>query len=69
MLKEVRLMGTICYAGDHRPVIDLLRAGRLSVDRFITGRIDLEDLVEGGFQALLDGTGDHIPATKGAAWM
>ncbi|MCQ8828720.1 2,3-butanediol dehydrogenase [Streptomyces malaysiensis] len=60
VLKEVRLVGTICYAGDHRPVIDLLRAGRLSVDRFITGRIDLEDLVEGGFQALLDGTGDHI---------
>ncbi|MBL1112943.1 2,3-butanediol dehydrogenase [Streptomyces sp. 110] len=60
VLKEVRLVGTICYAGDHQPVIDLLNAGKLSVDRFITGRIDLEDLVEGGFQALLDGSGDHI---------
>ncbi|MBI0293172.1 2,3-butanediol dehydrogenase [Streptomyces sp. PRKS01-29] len=60
VLKEVRLVGTICYAGDHQPVIDLLNAGKLSVDRFITRRIDLDDLVEGGFEALLDGTGDHI---------
>ncbi|MER8158384.1 2,3-butanediol dehydrogenase [Streptomyces sp. NPDC094472] len=60
VLKEVRLVGTICYAGDHQPVIDLLNAGKLSVDRFITRRIDLDDLVEGGFQALLDGTGDDI---------
>ncbi|MEE4596780.1 2,3-butanediol dehydrogenase [Streptomyces sp. DSM 41524] len=60
VLKEVRLVGTICYAGDHQPVIDLLNAGKLSVNRFITRRIDLEDLVEGGFKALLDGTGDHI---------
>ncbi|OPF81778.1 2,3-butanediol dehydrogenase [Streptomyces antioxidans] len=60
VLKEVRLVGTICYAGDHQPVIDLLNAGKLSVDPFITRRIDLEDLVENGFQALLDGTGEHI---------
>ncbi len=60
VLKEVRLVGTICYAGDHQPVIDLLNAGKLSVDRFITRRIDLDDLVKGGLQTLLDGTGDHI---------
>jgi (R,R)-butanediol dehydrogenase / meso-butanediol dehydrogenase / diacetyl reductase len=60
VLKEVRLVGTICYAGDHQPVIDLLRAGKLPVEQFITKRIDLEDLVAEGFQALLDGTGDQV---------
>ncbi|MCQ4080878.1 2,3-butanediol dehydrogenase [Streptomyces sp. RB6PN25] len=60
VLKEVRLVGTICYAGDHQPVIDLLRKGKLSVEQFITKRIDLDDLIAEGFQALVDGTGDQV---------
>ncbi|NLU71423.1 2,3-butanediol dehydrogenase [Streptomyces sp. HNM0575] len=60
VLKEVQLVGTVCYAGDHQPVIDLLREGKLPVEQFITKRIDLEDLVAEGFQTLLNGTGDQV---------
>jgi len=60
VLKEISLMGTICYAGDHAPVIELLREGRLDVSRIVSSRIDLADLVTDGFDALLDDAGGQV---------
>ncbi|MFD0995164.1 (R,R)-butanediol dehydrogenase/meso-butanediol dehydrogenase/diacetyl reductase [Pseudoclavibacter chungangensis] len=60
VLKEVRLVGTICYAGDHASVIELLRAGRLDVGHLVTARIGLDDLVDGGLRALLDDHGAQV---------
>lgn len=60
VLKEVSLVGTICYANDHQPAIDLLRGGGLSLEQFITKRIDLGDLVREGFDTLVTSTEDHV---------
>lgn len=59
VLKEVRLVGTICYSGDFPAVIELLQSGRLSVEHLITKRISLDDLVPEGIHSLLHDTGEQ----------
>lgn len=53
VLREIRLVGTICYNGDFPRVIDLLRDGRIDPTPMITKRIQLGDIVKGGFEELL----------------
>lgn len=53
VLKEIDLRGTIAYAGDHPATIELVRSGKVDLAPFITARIDLGDLVEQGFEALV----------------
>jgi len=60
VLKEISIIGTICYADDHQPVIDLLRCGSLSVEPLITKRIDLANLVREGFETLATSTEKHV---------
>lgn len=60
ILKEVRLLGTICYANDHRTVIELLSENRFPVEEFITGRIPLEELVEAGIRPLAEDAERHV---------
>lgn len=55
VLKEVRIIGTICYENDHRAAIGLAQRGLVSLQQFVTKRIRLDDLVEQGFTALADG--------------
>jgi (R,R)-butanediol dehydrogenase / meso-butanediol dehydrogenase / diacetyl reductase len=54
VLKEIDLRGTIAYRGDHRAAIRLVQQGKVDLKPFITGRIALEDLVDKGFDTLIN---------------
>jgi (R,R)-butanediol dehydrogenase / meso-butanediol dehydrogenase / diacetyl reductase len=54
VLKEIDLRGTIAYVRDHPAVIKMVQAGKVDLQPFITGRIALEDLVEQGFDTLIN---------------
>jgi (R,R)-butanediol dehydrogenase/meso-butanediol dehydrogenase/diacetyl reductase len=54
VLKEIDLRGTIAYANDHPATIKLVQDGKVRLEPFITARIDLDDLIRDGFDALVD---------------
>jgi (R,R)-butanediol dehydrogenase/meso-butanediol dehydrogenase/diacetyl reductase len=54
VLKETDLRGTIAYCGDHAAAIRLVQEGKVNLKPFITGRIPLEDLVDKGFDTLIN---------------
>ncbi|MBW4042611.1 MAG: 2,3-butanediol dehydrogenase [Acidobacteria bacterium] len=54
VLKEIDLRGTIAYANDHPATIKLVQDGKVRLEPFITGRIDLGDLIRDGFDALIE---------------
>jgi (R,R)-butanediol dehydrogenase/meso-butanediol dehydrogenase/diacetyl reductase len=54
VLKEIDLRGTIAYKGDHAAAIQLVQDGRVDLKPFITGRIPLEDLIDKGFDTLIN---------------
>lgn len=54
VLKEIDLRGTIAYKGDHAAAIKLVQDGRVDLKPFITGRIALDDLVDQGFDTLIN---------------
>lgn len=54
VLKEIDLRGTIAYVRDHPAVITMVQEGKVDLKPFITGRIALEDLVEQGFDTLIN---------------
>lgn len=56
VLKEIDLRGTIAYANNHPAVIKLVQDGKIDLKPFITGRIALEELVEKGFDTLINHT-------------
>ncbi|KAK2460810.1 hypothetical protein APHAL10511_007280 [Amanita phalloides] len=54
VLKEISLIGTICYQNDHPDVIAAVASGKINgLEDFISRRIALDDVVEKGFEALL----------------
>lgn len=52
--KEIDLRGTIAYVRDHPAVIKMGHEGKVDLKPFITGRIAMEDLVEQGFDTLIN---------------
>ena len=54
VLKEIDRRGTIAYVRDHPAVIKMVQEGKVDLKPFITGRIALEDLVEQGFDTLIN---------------
>ena len=54
VLKEIDLRGTIAYVRDHAAVIKMVQEGKVDLKPFITGRIALDDLVEQGFDTLIN---------------
>jgi (R,R)-butanediol dehydrogenase/meso-butanediol dehydrogenase/diacetyl reductase len=54
VLKEIDLRGTIAYVRDHAAAIRLVQDGKVDLKPFITGRIALEDLVDKGFDTLIN---------------
>lgn len=58
--KELRLLGSFAYANDHAPVVELLRAGKLNVEDFITGRIPAEDVYEKGIRQLIENKEENV---------
>ena len=60
LMKELTLKGSFAYANDHAPVIELLKAGKLDVADFITGRIAVEDVYEQGFRQLIENKEENV---------
>jgi len=60
VLLERELIGNLAYVDDFPRVISLLADGRLRGEDFITSRIGLGDIVEQGFQVLLDQPEEHV---------
>ncbi|GAA1201961.1 2,3-butanediol dehydrogenase [Brevibacterium paucivorans] len=60
VLKEIDLRGTIGYSNDHPATIKLVQEGKLDLSKFITGRLALEELVEKGFDELINNNEKHV---------
>jgi (R,R)-butanediol dehydrogenase/meso-butanediol dehydrogenase/diacetyl reductase len=60
VLKEITLVGTICYDNDHPAAIEMLRSASVRVEQFITKRVGLDDLEAGALQPLLDPESSHV---------
>jgi len=66
VLGERTITGTLAYLGGPRAgeeygmVIDMLADGTLDPDPFITDRIPLGDIVDRGFESLLDDSSDQV---------
>jgi (R,R)-butanediol dehydrogenase/meso-butanediol dehydrogenase/diacetyl reductase len=60
VLSEVTVVGSLAYCGDHADTIALLRDGKVDAEQFITGRIGLADLVDGGFRELIDNKEENV---------
>jgi len=66
VLGERTITGTLAYLGGPRSgeeygmVIDMLASGALDVDPLITARIDLDEIVDRGFESLLDPDSDQV---------
>ncbi len=60
VMKEVNVLGTLAYCGDHPDTIALLTDGKVDAGQFITARIGLEDIVEGGFRQLIENKEEHV---------
>lgn len=54
VMKEIDLRGTIAYVRDHAETIKLVQDGKVNVEPFITGRIALDDLIDEGFDTLIN---------------
>lgn len=57
---EKKIIGTLCYNGEFAPVIDLLGDGRLQAEPMITGKIKIDDIVEKGFEELINRKAENI---------
>ncbi|WP_019175546.1 2,3-butanediol dehydrogenase [Brevibacterium ravenspurgense] len=60
VLKEIDLRGTIGYASDHPATIKLVQEGGLDLSKFITARIKLDELVDKGFEQLINNNEQHV---------
>ena len=61
VLAELKVLGTICYTPeDFADTIRMLQDGSISTEGIITERIALSDVVEGGFNELVDHKDRHV---------
>lgn len=54
VLKEIDLRGTIAYVNSHPETIKLVKEGKVDLRPFITGTIALENLIDEGFDTLIN---------------
>lgn len=60
VMKEIDLRGTIAYQNDHPATIKLVREGKINLAPFITSRIGLDQLVDGGIKQLVENNEHHV---------
>ena len=53
-LTEKEVMGSLAYNGEFGPAIDLVADGRINVEQLVTGKIGIDDIVEKGFEELVN---------------
>ena len=60
-LKDITVEATWCYPTQIWPrIARMIAADTFPVEKVITARIDAKDVVEKGFEALLDPAGEHL---------
>ncbi|MEM7443257.1 MAG: 2,3-butanediol dehydrogenase [Pseudomonadota bacterium] len=60
-LKDITVEATWCYPTQIWPrIARMIETGSFPVEKVITARIGADDVVEKGFEALLDPAGDHL---------
>ncbi len=60
VFKEVNLLGSLAYANDHPATIEMIASGKVDPYQFITGRIDLDDIVTLGFDELINRKEENV---------
>jgi (R,R)-butanediol dehydrogenase/meso-butanediol dehydrogenase/diacetyl reductase len=60
VFREVNLLGSLAYAGDHPATIEMIASGKVDPFQFITGRIDLADIVSDGFEQLISHKEENV---------
>jgi len=60
VFREVNLLGSLAYAGDHPATIEMIAKGLVDPHQFITGRIDLDDIVADGFEQLISHKEENV---------
>jgi (R,R)-butanediol dehydrogenase/meso-butanediol dehydrogenase/diacetyl reductase len=60
VFREVNLLGSLAYAGDHPATIEMIASGKVDPFQFITGRIDLDDIVADGFEQLISHKEENV---------
>jgi (R,R)-butanediol dehydrogenase/meso-butanediol dehydrogenase/diacetyl reductase len=71
-LREVKLMGGICYTNeDFEDVLQTLATGKMAAEDMITSIVRLEEAVQGGFLELINNKANHVklliqPSTSAA---
>jgi len=59
--RDLTLVGTWCYpVTDFPRVVRLIASGRYPVEKIVTAKIAIQDIVENGFEPLLSPTGDQV---------
>ncbi|TDT32670.1 2,3-butanediol dehydrogenase [Naumannella halotolerans] len=54
VMKEIDMRGSIAYVNNHPETIELVESGKIDLAPFITGRIGLDDLIDEGFDTLIN---------------
>lgn len=54
LAKEITIKPTLAYVNEFPQVIELIASGRIDVKQIITGKIQLENIVESGIETLLN---------------
>ncbi|WP_382303658.1 2,3-butanediol dehydrogenase [Herbiconiux sp. UC225_62] len=60
VIKEITLRGSMAYAHDHAAVIALIQEGSIDLEPLITSRIALDDVVEQGFERLIENNATEV---------
>ncbi|EME67087.1 MULTISPECIES: 2,3-butanediol dehydrogenase [Rhodococcus] len=60
VFREVNLLGSLAYANDHPATIEMIASGKVDPYQFITGRIDLDDIVAHGFEELISNKEENV---------
>lgn len=60
VFREINVLGSLAYAGDHPATIEMIASGKVDPFQFITGRIELDDIVKSGFDELINNKEENI---------
>ncbi|NKQ52449.1 2,3-butanediol dehydrogenase [Amycolatopsis sp. K13G38] len=60
VFREVNVLGSLAYAGDHPATIAMIADGKVDPYQFITGRIGLDDIVTRGFDELIGNKEENV---------
>ena len=60
VFREVNVLGSLDYADDHPATIEMVAGGKVDPFQFITGRVDLDDIVHKGYDELINNKEENV---------